>query len=84
MSLREKAKLLEPIIRIGKNGLTEGTLKEIEKQLKKRKIIKIKLLRSFVENKDRKEVAKEIAEKTNSILVNQVGFVIVLKCHSRI
>lgn len=84
MNLREKAKLLEPVIRIGKNGLTEGTIKEIEKQLKKRKLIKIKLLKSFIEGKDKKSAAKEVAEKTNSILVDQVGFVVVLKCHSRI
>ena len=35
--LKEKAKTLEPVIRIGKNGLTESTIKEIKKQLNKKK-----------------------------------------------
>ncbi len=41
-------------------------------------LIKIKFLRSAIENADRKELAKEILEKTDSILIEQVGFVIVL------
>ena len=76
--LKEKAKILEPVIRIGKNGLTESTIKEIKKQLNKKKLIKIKLLRAFISDKNKKEVAKEIAQKTNSQLIDLVGFVVVL------
>jgi len=76
--LKEKAKTLEPVIRIGKNGLTENTIKEIKKQLNKKKLIKVKLLRAFISDKNKKEVAKEIAQKTNSQLIDLVGFVIVL------
>ena len=77
-SISEKAKLLEPILRIGKSGLTQGVIDEIKIQLKKNKLIKIKLLKSFLEGKDKKELAKEIAQKTDSELINQVGFVVVL------
>ena len=77
--LIEQAKLLEPIIRIGKSGLTAGVVEEIKKQLKKRKLIKIKFLRAALEKKDRKKLAKEIAEKTGAELVQQVGFVVVLQ-----
>ncbi len=76
--LKEKAKTLEPVIRIGKNGLTESTVKEIKKQLNKKKLIKVKFLRAFISDKNKKEVAKEIAQKTNSQLIDLVGFVIVL------
>ncbi|MBA3064322.1 RNA-binding protein [Candidatus Woesearchaeota archaeon] len=76
--LKEKAKILEPVIRIGKNGLTESTIKEIKKQLNKKKLIKVKLLRAFVKGKDKKLVANKIAEETNSRLIDLVGFVIVL------
>ena len=76
--LVEKAKYLEPAVRIGKSGLTEGTVNEIKRQLKNKKLIKIKLLKAFIEDKDRKEIAKLIAEKTNSELIHQVGFVVVL------
>ena len=73
-----KSKLLEPILRIGKSGLTEGTVKEIERQLKKKKLIKIKFLPASLEERNKKEFAKEIALLTNSELIHQVGFVIVL------
>jgi len=76
--LKEKSKTLEPIIRVGKNGLTENTIKEIKKQLNKKKLIKVKFLRSFIGDKNKKEVAKEIAQKTNSQLIDSVGFVVVL------
>ncbi len=76
--LKEKAKTLEPVIRIGKNGLTENTIKEIKKQLNKKKLIKVKLLRAFINDQDKKLVANKIAEETNSMLVDVVGFVIVL------
>ena len=78
LKLRSKAKTLEPIVRIGKNGLTEGTLNEIKLQLKKKKLIKIKLLKSFVQDKDRKELAKKVSSLTNSEIIESVGFIIVL------
>ena len=70
---------IEPTIRIGKNGLTEGTITEIKKQLKKRKIIKIKLLRSFAEREEKDESARKIAELTNSMILERKGFVVTLK-----
>lgn len=76
--LSEKAKLLEPVLRIGKSGLTQGVIEEINKQLQKKKLIKIKILKSALEGVDREELAKEISEKTYSSLIQQVGFVIVL------
>lgn len=76
--LKNKGKLLEPIIRIGKNGLKDSVIDEINKHLKKRKLIKIKFLKSFIKGEDRKRIAQEIATKTNSVLIDQVGFVAVL------
>ncbi|MBW2996636.1 YhbY family RNA-binding protein [Candidatus Woesearchaeota archaeon] len=76
--MAEKAKYIQPILRIGKAGVTEGAIEEIKRQLKKRKLIKIKLLKSALNGKDKKEMAKEIAEKTRSELIHQVGSVIVL------
>lgn len=73
---KEMAKGLEPLLRIGKNGLNEGTVKEIKKMLEKRKLVKIKMLKTFAE--DRKKAAKDIADKTDSVLVDSVGFVVVL------
>ena len=75
---KEKAKALEPSVRLGKSGLTDGVVMEIKKHLKKNKLIKVKLLRACLGNKNKKELAKELAEKTDSILIDRVGFVVVL------
>ncbi len=76
--LKQKAKSLEPSIRIGKSGLTESIIDEIKIHLKNKKLVKVKLLKSSIHGKDKKAVAKELAEKTNSILVDRVGFIVVL------
>ena len=77
--IKEKAKGLEPLLRIGKNGLSEGMIKEIKKMVRVRPLLKIKMLQNIIEGKDRKEFAKEIAEKTGSVLVEVIGHVVVLK-----
>lgn len=77
-ALKAKAKALTPVINIGKNGLTDSVLGEIELLLKKRKLIKIKMLESYFSGKDKWELAHEIAHKTNSTLIDAVGNVVVL------
>jgi len=76
--LKSKAMNLEPIIWVGKSGITEEIIKEIKIQLQKKKLIKIKLLKSIIEKKGKKELAKNLAEKTDSRIITQVGFVVVL------
>ncbi len=76
--LKSKAMGLEPIILVGKSGLTGSVIQEIKIQLKKRKLIKIKFLRSIVKEKGKKELAEELASKTNSRIITKVGFVVVL------
>ncbi|MBW2972732.1 YhbY family RNA-binding protein [Candidatus Woesearchaeota archaeon] len=76
--LRSKARLMEPTARIGKSGLTDAAVLQVKKLVDKRKLVKVKFLRSFVESNDRKKAAQELAEKTGSVLVDQVGFVAVL------
>jgi len=81
--LKAKAMALEPIVRIGKAGLTESVLNEIKKQLEQKGLIKVKALKSFAKGRDKKSVAEEIAKKTGSILVHRVGFVVVLAKKSK-
>ncbi len=76
--LVEKAKKLEPVMRIGKNGLTQGVIEEVKKQLMKKKLIKIKFLRHAIEGTDKKKIGEIVAEKTGAELIHQVGFVVVL------
>ena len=78
IELRKKAKAIAPILHIGKNGITESLLLEIEKTLKKKKLLKIKINKGALEGKDRKEIAKEIVEKTGTKLIDFIGFNIVI------
>ena len=75
--LRSKAKALEPILRIGQNGLSENVIKEISSLLKEKKLIKIKLLKPAI-SKNKKEMINEIVEKTDSELIDAVGNIAVL------
>lgn len=77
-TLKEKAKLLEPALRIGKMGITENQVSAIRKLLEKKNLVKIKFLKSFINGKDKKRMALELAEKTESVLIDQVGHVAVL------
>ena len=77
-ALKVKVKTLTPILNLGKNGLSYPVVDEIKHLLKKKKLIKIKMLKSCFKDKDKKELAKEISEKTNSTLIEAVGNVVVL------
>jgi RNA-binding protein len=76
--LKNKAKELTPIVRIGKNGLTDGVIQEIRNQLKQKKLIKIKLLKALVEVQSRFEIADTLKIKTGAELVHVVGNVVIL------
>ncbi len=67
------------VVRIGKAGLTPAVTEEIRRQIKKRKIIKIKFLPGHAKGKDKKEFAMELARKTGARVVSQVGFVVILQ-----
>lgn len=74
--LKRKAKILEPVVRIGKSGLTEGIIVEINRHLRKRKLVKAKILNNCGEDSDR--LIEKVLEKTSSALVSRVGKVFVV------
>ncbi|RLI88147.1 MAG: RNA-binding protein [Candidatus Altiarchaeales archaeon] len=57
-----------PQIQIGKSGITEPLIAEIKAQLKKRKILKVRILKS-ARTADRKEIAQEVAERAKADLL---------------
>ncbi|MDB4642321.1 YhbY family RNA-binding protein [Verrucomicrobia bacterium] len=72
--LKAIAQRLDASIKIGKNGLTDGFLKELDDALKRNELVKVR----FVEFKEeKKELAPKIAEQTQSHLVTMVGHVAV-------
>lgn len=74
-NLKRKAQMLHPTVRIGKNGITNEILAEIEKQLKKHKLVKIKLLQNFVlaTGKSKKEIAQRLATEMHAEVIHIIG-----------
>jgi RNA-binding protein len=69
------AQLLDPMLKVGKAGLTDGFVRSVDMALAQHELVKIK----FVEFKEqKKELAPQLAEKTASHLVMRVGNVMVL------
>ncbi len=72
--LKSMAQRMDATIKIGKNGLSEGFLKELNEALDRLELVKVR----FVEFKDqKKELAPQIAELTQSDLIARVGHVAV-------
>lgn len=72
--LKAEAQHLEPIVRVGKNGLTAAVLHSILQALDSRTLIKI---RFDHERDERDRLADEVAKKTAAALLMQVGKVAV-------
>lgn len=69
------AQRLEPMLKVGKAGLSEGFIRSVDLALAQHELVKIK----FAEFKaEKKELAPQLAEKTASHLVMRVGNVMVL------
>jgi len=74
IQLRARAQQIEPVLRLGKNGITENVYGEIDKLLRKRKLIKIKVLKNCAAEIDMEEVAR----KSGARLVEKKGSTFVL------
>ena len=69
------AQLLEPMLKVGKAGLSDGFIRTVAETLAQHELVKIK----FADFKDqKKELAPLLAEKTGSHLIMRVGNVMVL------
>ena len=73
-ALKSRAQLLEAVIRIGQSGVTEAVLQSLHNALSKHELVKVRFA-DFKE--ERKTLAPQIAERTSSALIQQVGNVAV-------
>jgi RNA-binding protein len=76
--LKAEANQLSPILNIGKNGVTETLIEELNKQIKANRLVKVRVLKSVEEGKDLKTIAEEIAASTRSTLIEVRGRTVVL------
>jgi RNA-binding protein len=60
-------------VRIGKRGTTDPILQEISRQLDKREMVKVKILKTALASEDVGEVAQRVVAETDSELVQLRG-----------
>ncbi len=76
--IKRRLSLEKPTIWIGKSGISQELLKEIEKQLDKKEMVKVKILKSAIEGDEAKQIALRIAEQTEASLVEVRGHTFML------
>ncbi len=78
---RELAKVWateKPSVRIGKAGVNERVIKEIKRQLKGKRLIKVRILPSAVLNGSLDEIITELVTRTSCVACGRRGLVVVL------
>ena len=74
--LRGQANRLNPIIQVGKDGLNERLVEQLDAALSDHELVKSRVLdSSLIEIKD---AANKLAEETNSEVVQTIGNVFIL------
>nr|WP_300093922.1 ribosome assembly RNA-binding protein YhbY [Sedimentibacter sp.] len=79
--LKSLANGIDPIMQIGKGGVTDNVLKQIDDALEARELIKIKLLNNS--QLEAKQTANEIAESVRAEYVQSIGNKFVLYRESK-
>ncbi|MEQ2526265.1 ribosome assembly RNA-binding protein YhbY [Bacillaceae bacterium CLA-AA-H227] len=79
--LRSKAHHLNPIFQVGKGGVNENMVRQINEALEVRELIKVSILQNCDEDKD--SVAEQLVEGCDAELVQIIGHTIVLYKESR-
>lgn len=69
--LRGIANKVEPIFQIGKGGITENLITQLSDALEARELIKITVLKTAPDYA--RDLANEIAEETNSEVIQVIG-----------
>lgn len=74
--LRSKAHHLKPIFQVGKEGVNENMLTQINEALEKRELLKVTVLQNCLDDKE--DVADQLVDGTAAVLVQIIGATIVL------
>ena len=70
-TLRSKAQSLDPIVMVGRDGITEGVVAALDAALTDHELVKVR----FQDFKElAKDLSKDLAQRTDSLLVSTTGF----------
>ena len=81
--LKLEARKLNPMIIIGKDGINDGVVDHLKRVIKQKKLVKVRMLRSFTDSEEekglnKKQVGAKLAELTGSLLVEVMGLTVSL------
>ena len=76
--IKRKLSAERPTIWIGKNGISKEILTEIDSQLERTEMVKSRILETALGETKAKAIAAEIAQKTDSRLVEVRGHTFIL------
>lgn len=69
--LRSQAQLLDPVVSVGKDGLSDGVVKALDEALMHHELVKVR----FQSFKDEiSDISRQLEEQTGSTLVSTTGF----------
>lgn len=74
--LRGEAHHLDPIFQIGKGGINDNLIEQLNEVLEKRELIKVSILQNNDDEKE--ELAEEVARRVHGDLVQLIGSTIIL------
>lgn len=74
--LRSESHSIQPIFQVGKGGVNENMLVQLNEALEARELIKVSVLQNCIE--DKHEVAEAVVNATYANLVQVIGNIIVL------
>lgn len=74
--LRARANQIKPIFQVGKDGVNENMIVQINEALEKRELIKVSVLPNCMEDKN--DVSDQLGTKTNAHIVQIIGNNIVM------
>lgn len=74
--LRSLAHPRKPIVSIGRNGLTESVLNELERALNHHELVKVKV--GISDRDDRASAIEALCQQTGALLIQRIGFVATL------
>lgn len=76
--IKRELNVEKPTVWVGKEGATPQILNEISRQLEKKKMVKVKMLKTALKDKDAKDVASKVAQQTESTLIDVRGHTFML------
>ncbi len=69
--LRSLVNNLEPIIQVGKGGISGNLIRQVDEALESRELIKVSVLDSC--DSDTKEISRDVAGRVNAEVVQVIG-----------